>query len=188
MLQTTRAGESGAATERLVDCLYEFDLRSGLTAVNIDTESICWLSSMAEWLTDHLRELSVMLLGEEIDAVNYKHSMCGWRSRRLYGLDLAADPHRVGVWDLVVEQFPLRPGFRGVTWSRCNGYESPFYDGSDSALREEWMRKKEEYSYLRVSFLEPGSQTSSTSDEVQPEGCYDKHFEQMCLDCEHMNE
>ena len=42
---------------------------------------------------------------------------------RIDALDLSANLDRVGLWDLNVGFFPLRPGQEGVVWSSTYGYE-----------------------------------------------------------------
>ena len=57
----------------------------------------------------------------------------GWASASLYALDLNADPQRVGFFEDVWDGFPLRPGRRGVEWSREYGYR--VYDDETGASR-----------------------------------------------------
>ena len=60
---------------------------------------------------------------------------------RIDALDLSANLDRVGLWDLNVGDFPLRPGQEGVVWSSGGGYEfweldGPYSDDSDNELGE----------------------------------------------------
>ena len=107
--------------------------------------------SEAGWLPSVRRDL--FLSHERVD-IGDLVPLSEWGNRALYALDLAANPHRVGIhdWDFRVNHFPLRPGLRGVTWSRDSGYEVSEEedllgwwsdeDDEDVAEREEFLCKQ----------------------------------------------
>ena len=112
-----------------------------------DNPFICNYPSSAASMTLHLKSLSSILLDEN-DVSKHTPSPCRWRSRTLHALDIDANPLRVGDWDMNVDGFPLRPGFRGVTWSRQFGYyvsEASEMSSDSNEDKEDAILKQEYY-------------------------------------------
>ena len=163
----------------------------------------------ASLLLHKLKSLADALLGESDGCESAKLPLGGWSNCMLFALDLEANPRRVGDWDFNVEFFPLRPGRRGVTWSREHGYEvceddggySSDEDEEDTRSREAFLEKQrrlgpniETFCALslnggecdpvpvdRYSDSDRGPQTDSEDEEDTP-GVYNKHFDRRCLD------
>jgi hypothetical protein len=126
--------------DRLVDSLREVD-ENFLEVWSRFTRSV---------LTSALKELAESLLETE-SARPFDTRLIPWPSRNLLALDLAVDYGARGLWPWKdhVENFPLRPGFKGVVWSRTRGYEVVEDGGWSTDDDDDEDDKRERQNFLR---------------------------------------
>jgi hypothetical protein len=74
-------------------------------------------------VTAGLKFLADQLMQDSQPATRHAPTWDGWPTQSLYALDLRGEPWRLGFCEDVWDYFPLKPGLRGVVWSRESGYE-----------------------------------------------------------------